>query len=83
MCIYWNVLLVNQCGGRIARSAGGGAWENRRAGGLHVEGTGFGGEFCRVTGGCGFLPLVAGYSEQVCSNKVCTSTYDWTLLCHR
>ena len=30
--MYWNVLPVNQCGGRIARSAGGGAWENRMVG---------------------------------------------------
>ena len=34
--------------GRITRSAGGGAWENRRVGGLHVEGTGFGGWCCNI-----------------------------------
>ena len=32
VCMYWNVLPVDQFGGRIARSAGGGAWENRRVG---------------------------------------------------
>ena len=32
VCMYWSVLPVNQCGGRIARSAGGGAWENGRVG---------------------------------------------------
>ena len=52
-------------------------------GGLHVEGTGL--RVARVTGccWCGFLPLVTGYSDQICDIKVPASTYDWTLLCHR
>ena len=85
MCIYWNVLLVNQCEGRITRSVGGGAWENRRVGAYTLKGPGLGMGVAWVTGfcGCGFLPLVTGYCDLVCSNKVCTSTYDWKLLGQR
>ena len=53
----------------------------QEGGGLHVEGMGV----AQVTGycWCGFWPLVTGYSDQVSNIKVPTSTYDWTLLCHR
>ena len=39
---HWNILLINQCEGRITRSVGGGAWENRRVGACTLKGPGWG-----------------------------------------
>ena len=38
MCMYWNVLAVNQCGWLISRSAGGGPWLEQKYEEMRVEG---------------------------------------------